>query len=410
MSAPESRAVYDLELAVNRTVLGIKQKDAPPEHLVIDEPIDADVASEIDARLNAGRELAGYNNAGFDTYLLQAMLHGATPLYLYEVSQEIIANKGPAWKVAQAHGLQRSPYNELDLMHYTPRGRLKQYEGRLGLRIMDLPFDPHVPLGEAQMPELLTYLAHDLLATERLRDAVDGDVQARRVLEQMFEMEGLTKKTAANVAASIILQEYTRHNPEVEAADIKRSAARMRDCSFDFYVPAWVRAGIQGTLAEQIADQIDGTEFHVVQGVRQPSLRVWPELICLSDDDHLMATFGLGGVHTKDESCHYAGVSFDVASLYPHIIMHPECAPSHLDEAQFHAIYARLIERRLAAKRAGDKPTSDALKLVLNSCFGAFNYAYSPLYSPDAFLAITVSGQLCLLALAERIKGQNTYV
>ena len=123
-----------------------------------------------------------------------------------------------------------------------------------------------------------------------------------------------------------------------------------------------------------------------------------------------MATFGLGGVHTKDESCNYAGVSFDVASLYPHIIMHPECAPSHLDEAQFHAIYARLIERRLAAKRAGDKPTSDALKLVLNSCFGAFNYAYSPLYSPDAFLAITVSGQLCLLALAERIKGQTTYV
>ena len=77
---------------------------------------------------------------------------------------------------------------------------------------------------------------------------------------------------------------------------------------------------------------------------------------------------------------------------------------------RFLAKGASVRERRLAAKRAGDKPTSDALKLVLNSCFGAFNYAYSPLYSPDAFLAITVSGQLCLLALAERIKGQNTYV
>ena len=40
---------------------------------------------------------------------------------------------------------------------------------------------------------------------------------------------------------------------------------------------------------------------------------------------------------------------------------------------------------------------------VLNTCFGSLTYEWSPLYSPDAFLAITVSGQLCLLALADRI-------
>ncbi len=115
----------------------------------------------------------------------------------------------------------------------------------------------------------------------------------------------------------------------------------------------------------------------------------------------------MGGIHTKDVACMYDGVSFDVASLYPHIIMHPDCAPTHLDEDQFHAIYGRLIERRLAAKRAGDKATSNALKLVLNSCFGAYNFAFSLLYSPDAFLSITVSGQLCLLALADRAKRLN---
>jgi DNA polymerase elongation subunit (family B) len=58
----------------------------------------------------------------------------------------------------------------------------------------------------------------------------------------------------------------------------------------------------------------------------------------------------------------------------------------------------------MQAKRSGDKATSDALKLVLNACFGAFNYPYSLLYSPQAFLTITVSGQLCLLALADRIQ------
>lgn len=121
----------------------------------------------------------------------------------------------------------------------------------------------------------------------------------------------------------------------------------------------------------------------------------------------LEAAFGLGGIHTKDVACVYDGISYDVASLYPHIIMHPDCAPTHLDEAQFHSIYGRLIDRRLEAKRAGDKATSNALKLVLNSCFGAYNFAFSLLYSPDAFLSITVSGQLCLLALADRVKRLN---
>ena len=402
MSLSDARAVYDLEVASNCCILGVKQKGMPPEHLVIDAPIDSDTAAQIDARLNSGREVAGYNNAGFDSYLLGAILGGAEPGYVHRVAQEIIHFKGPSWQVAREHGLERCAYNELDLMNYTPRGRLKQYEGRLGLRIVDLPFDPDAPISVDQLPEVVAYLEKDLEATERLRDAVDGDVQARLLLEELFGVEGLTKKTPANVAASIIVKEYLRDEVELDIADIRQAAARMRNCSFEFYVPDWVRIGIRGTLADRIADAIDGTVFRVVEGVRQAPDREWPSVICLSEQDHLKAAFGLGGVHTKDEACHYSGVSFDVASLYPHIIMHADCAPTHLDEARFHGIYGRLIERRLEAKRAGDKATSNALKLVLNSCFGAYNYAYSMLYSPDAFLSITVSGQLCLLALADR--------
>lgn len=398
------QTVYDFETSPERAVLGIKVKGAPPEHLVIDGPIDGDTTAQIEARLGGGREVAGYNNMGFDTYLLNATYAGATPQYLHEIGQDIINFKGPAWKVAQQHGLDRSGYNELDLMHYTPRGRLKQYEGRMGLAIKDLPFDPNITITDDFLPEVVAYLEHDLLATERLRAEIDGDVQARLLLEQMFGVEGLTKKTAANVAASIIVSEYTRDSIDVEVRDIKAAANKKRNCSFDFYVPQWVRDGIKGTVAEGIADQIDATEFHIIDGVRQPPNRKWPELICLSDQDNLQAAFGLGGIHTKDESCNYKSVSFDVASLYPHIIMHPDCSPSHLDEQQFHAIYGRLIKRRLQAKRDGDKATSNALKLVLNSCFGAYNFPYSLLYSPDAFLSITVSGQLCLLALAERTK------
>jgi hypothetical protein len=403
MQPTEQRVVYDLEIGPNRTIIGIKAKDAEPVHLDVTKPITADVAAEIYNRLNNGREVVGYNNSGFDTYLLDAVLKGNTPAFIHKVAQKIIKTDEPAWKIAQDHGLKRSEFNELDLMNYTPRGRLKQYEGRLGLRIVDLPFDPEQPIGDDKVSEVVAYLEHDLIATEQLRDAVEKDVQARRILEDLFDVPGLTKKTPANVAASIIVSEYLRENHDIEESWIKAQARQMRDCAFDFYVPQWVRDGIKGTVAETIADQIDGTEFVIKDGVRQVLAREWPSVIRLSDDDGLDLAFGLGGIHSKDEACNYSGVSFDVASLYPHIIMHPECSPGHLDTDQFHRIYGQLIERRMQAKRSGDKATSDALKLVLNSCFGAFNYSYSPLYSPESFLRITVSGQLCLIALADKL-------
>jgi hypothetical protein len=403
MEQSNERAAYDLEISPNRTIVGIKVKNEPSVHIDVTKPITPDVAADIDNRLNSGREVFGYNNSGFDTYLLFGILNGNTPAFIHEVAQKIIKSDEPAWKIAQSYGLRRSGFNELDLMNYTPRGRLKQYEGRLGLRIVDLPFDPDLPITDDRLGEVVAYLEHDLIATERLRDAVEKDVQARCILEKLFDVPGLTKKTPANVAASIIVSEYLRENPDLTETDIKSQAHQMRNCEFDFYVPQWVRDGIQGTVAQKIADQIDGTVFQIKDGVRQTPAREWPSVIQLSEDDGLDLAFGLGGIHSKDEACNYSGVSFDVASLYPHIIMHPGCAPGHLDEDQFHKIYGRLIERRMQAKHSGDKATSDALKLVLNSCFGAFNYGYSMLYSPEAFVSITVSGQLCLLALADRL-------
>ena len=405
-----TRCCYDFEIAPNVALLGIKAQGEPAEHLVITEPITGEIAAQIEARLS-DREVTGYNNLGFDSYLLDRLLHGAGPTALFELSSAIIQSKGPAWMVARDYGAQISPFDEIDLMHYTPRGRLKQYEARLGLAIEDLPFDPNQPLEASQMPMVVGYLEHDLLATETLRDAVDGDIQARVILESLFGVQGLRRKTAAHVAASIIVSEYLLERPDVTLGDVRFAAAGMRDSQFAFSVPQWVLEGIEGTLAFDLAQAIEGTVFDIVDGVRQAPDRAWPKDIVIDEADGLIASFGLGGIHTQDSACQYSGLSFDVASLYPHIILHPQCTPSHLDEAHFHTVYKRLIDRRLQAKRSGDKATSDALKLVLNACFGAFNYPYSLLYSPETFLTITVSGQLCLLALADRMQrlGRQTH-
>lgn len=66
-------------------------------------------------------------------------------------------------------------------------------------------------------------------------------------------------------------------------------------------------------------------------------------------------------------------------------------------------IYADTIERRIAAKRAGDTETANALKLVLNTTYGAMLNKYNDLYDPLMGRSVCITGQLFLLELANHL-------
>ena len=68
------------------------------------------------------------------------------------------------------------------------------------------------------------------------------------------------------------------------------------------------------------------------------------------------------------------------------------------------AEYEKIYTERLAAKASGDKTTSETLKISLNGTFGKLASRYSVLYSPDLMLAVTLTGQLTLLMLIERLE------
>ena len=63
-------------------------------------------------------------------------------------------------------------------------------------------------------------------------------------------------------------------------------------------------------------------------------------------------------------------------------------------------VYAATIERRVKAKKAGDKATANALKLVLNTTYGAMLNKYNDLYDPLMGRSVCISGQLQLLEMA----------
>jgi hypothetical protein len=119
-------------------------------------------------------------------------------------------------------------------------------------------------------------------------------------------------------------------------------------------------------------------------------------------------TVGMGGLHSCEKSIRHTNDGmilrdYDVASYYPRIILNNRLFPKHIGEP-FLDIYNSLVERRLKAKKSGDKVTNESLKITINGSFGKLGSKWSCLYSPDLMLQVTVTGQLSLLMLIERME------
>jgi hypothetical protein len=96
-------------------------------------------------------------------------------------------------------------------------------------------------------------------------------------------------------------------------------------------------------------------------------------------------------------------VDRDVTSYYPFIILNQGLYPKHLGQG-FLKVYRGIVDERVAAKKRGDKATADSLKITVNGSFGKFGNLHSILYSPDLVIQTTITGQLALLMVIERLE------
>jgi hypothetical protein len=115
-------------------------------------------------------------------------------------------------------------------------------------------------------------------------------------------------------------------------------------------------------------------------------------------------TVGIGGIHgfnpkinrvsTADEVL----LDWDVGSYYPSQICKDKVLGRILGK-NFVSVYNGIREKRLAVKKS-DPVLANGLKLILNSATGRLQDAKSRLYNPQAYIQITLTGQLYLLMIA----------
>jgi hypothetical protein len=349
-----------------------------------------------------------FNGLSYDLIILAAAISGANCARLKEISDEIIRSKLPAWRVARDMNVYvPREWDHIDIIEVAPgQASLKAYGGRMNApTLQDLPISPDASVAPEQRLELKKYCRNDVDTTEMLYRRLEGAIDLRKKMSQQYDVD-LRSKSDAQMAEAII-------KSELEALTGKSyKPQKIEPGSVVRYAPLDMIRFNDPQLVD-IYSRILKSGFSIWTNgaVRMPE---WlsKTKIKIGETEYQM---GIGGLHSceKGRATTIADdevlADFDVASYYPSIILRLKLAPEKMGD-DFLRVYQSIVTRRLEAKRKGDKLTADTLKICVNGSFGKLGSMFSALYAPQLLLQVTLTGQLCLLMLIERLEAQGCRV
>jgi len=342
-----------------------------------------------------------FNGYNFDLPIIVKVLSGADNKAIKALSDKIITSKKPTWMICKDAGIQiPNTWDHIDLIEVAPgQSSLKIYGGRLNApKMQDLPIAPDASITPDLRPLMRDYCVNDLDTTALLYRALEKQIKLRAEMSEQYGMD-LRSKSDAQIAETIIKSELgALTGQEYRAPQLSD------DYYFRYIDPKIIK--FKTTQLRDVFKRLLQQRF-TLGAYGSVVMPQWlrDEKIKIGGADYQM---GIGGLHSC-ESAQFVragddGVlsDWDVASYYPNIILQQRLAPKSLGEP-FLKVYQSIVERRLAAKKAGDKTTADTLKIAVNGSFGKLGSKYSALYAPDLLIQTTITGQLALLMLIERL-------
>ena len=352
-----------------------------------------------------GRRLIGFNSSGYDLPICSIACEGKTSEELYHASVRLI---GDEWTsdILDDNGARLLRVNMIDVRGPAPLStKLKIYAARLNCEyLQDLPYHPTTELAEGQKRDVERYCLNDCVCTIELYLALRKEVGLRLELGKEYRMD-LRSKSDQKVAELIIREmlDAGAHRPD-ERGDHDVVRYTVPDCVY-----------FQSDDLNEMVEALPQIRFEVgKQGrvVTPPELK--NRTVTINGSGYAL---GIGGLHSCEQSVsHYADDEYemshlDVSSYYPAIILANRLSPKQIDTDKFLRVYKTLVDRRLEAKRKGDKNASDALKIAINGVYGKFSEPYGKLlYSPDVGPNVSITGQLLLLMLIERLEMERIKV
>lgn len=324
-----------------------------------------------------------FNGKHYDQFIIKAIAAGFTPQEIKQVNDFIIGG-GQGWECPLLEDFYFA-FNNVDLKDDMQMGlSLKAIEGHLGISVQEstVPFDIDRPLTAEERAETEFYCDHDVDTTEQLID-IRKDYLKNKI--HIGRLAGLSDvkamgMTNAKLTAAMLKASKKPHKDErqyVYPENLKRE-----------YIPQEVFAFFDKMYDPSIPDS------ELFKGKMAFKIGDCPGVV------------GYGGIHAAipnyffEEHGSRVIRNKDVASYYPHLMTLCGYTSRNIPSAE---VFENVLETRMKAKASGDKATANALKLVVNTTYGALLNQYNDLFDPLMGRSVCVTGQLFLLELAQHL-------
>lgn len=354
-----------------------------------------------------GCRMVGYNNIGFDYPVIHFIYKNRnaciTVVDIYDKAMSIINAPHHA---RFAHMVWESDWivEQLDLYkihHFDNMAKatsLKVLEFNMRMQsIEDLPFDVGIDLTSEQIDVLISYMWHDIDATDMFADRTVKQIAMREGLTKTFD-KNMMNMSDVKIGEVILVTEMEKAgikcfeyvDNKKKKRQTKRDSVDLGQVIFDYVSFERVEfQNIQNYLAARVITEFKG----VFKGL-------------IATVDGVDYKFGTGGIHASVESqvVHTSDthqlVDVDVASFYPNLAIKNKLYPAHLGE-EFGDAYEGVYHTRKTYPKG--TPENGAFKLALNGAYGGSNNEYSPFFDTQFTMAITINGQLLLCMLVEQM-------
>jgi len=349
-----------------------------------------------------------FNGNRYDMLLLKYSLTGANNVQLKALSDAIIEGQAKPWDLERKHNLPECKYiDHIDLIEVAPgKCSLKTYGGRLhSERMQDLPIRPEQRITVEDRELLTLYCINDLDTTIDLYRQLEKQIDLRENMSIEFKSD-LRSKSDAQIAEVVIRKQVEKlKNEKIQRPNLPIGYA------FKYKAPAYIVYKTQNL--KSVLNTFESANFTLNEkgDVAEP-VEIGKLKVTLGTTVY---QFGIGGIHScekkqatlADES--HRVFDRDVTSYYPNIILNQKLSPDHLGN-DFLKVYKSIVDRRIRAKRSKDSVVDAALKITINGSFGKLGSKWSVLYAPNLMAQVTITGQLALMMLVERLEGAGISV
>ena len=386
--------IYDIEVFSDDWVVVFRNPESD-NHIVIHND---------NARLRAFLDqpdivLGGFNNKHYDNWVVLTMVQGGSNIEVKRHNDFIIGG-GNAWEFPFIQ-FKRFPCPTFDLKDdIADKGlSLKAIEGNLKLPIVEssIPFDIDRKLTPAELDEVIRYCKYDVDSTVKLYwERKEDYLDAKTLISEMYGVDkaegiGLTN---AKLCARILGAKPKKFDDE-------------RDYVIPDNIDTELIPKIVLDFFLQIRDKSipDTKLFGAGKGSKGMTLKAWIKTARGS----CPVTYAWGGVHGAkpcvivEETEDRVIINQDVASLYPNSMLNFGYCSRAMEDPE---AYRKLVERRLGYKHSGDKLRSNALKLPINTTYGAMLNAYNDLADRWAGRSVCISNQLAMTMLIVQLAKQ----